>query len=94
MPARAMVRLEEAMRSEGKRGYFEMLRPWLSASAATEPQACTAERLGISTEAVKSAVHRLRRRFREAVKAEIAQTVGDAANVKEELDCLMAALRG
>jgi RNA polymerase sigma-70 factor (ECF subfamily) len=44
-------------------------------------------------EAVKVAVHRLRKRFREAVKAEIAQTVSDSSDVREELDALMAALR-
>jgi len=42
---------------------------------------------------VKVAVHRLRRRFRELVKAELAQTLTDATQVPDELACLQAALR-
>jgi hypothetical protein len=48
----------------------------------------------MSVEAIKVSIHRLRKRFREAVKTEIAQTVSDADKVREELDALMAALRG
>jgi len=43
---------------------------------------------------VKVAIHRLRRRFREVVKAEIAQTLNEPAHVADELACLMAALSG
>lgn len=91
--ARSLSRLETEMASEGKIAHFEALKPWLTAEADTTPQAVAAEKLGLSIEAVKVAVHRLRKRFREAVKAEIAQTVSDAADVREELDALMQALR-
>jgi hypothetical protein len=47
----------------------------------------------LSIEAVKVAIHRLRKRFRDSVKAEIGQTVSDAGSVREELDALMSALR-
>ena len=40
----------------------------------------------------KVAIHRLRRRFRELVKGEIARTVGDAAQVQEELLYLVEVL--
>ena len=42
--------------------------------------------------AVKVAIHRLRRRFREMMKAEIARTLNDPGQVGEELKCLVAAL--
>ena len=91
--ARALVRLESEMRDEGKSAHFDVLKPWLTAEANATPQSDAAAKLGMSVEAVKVAVHRLRKRFREAVKAEIAQTVSDADTVREELDALMVALR-
>ena len=42
--------------------------------------------------AVKVAIHRLRQRFRDAVKAEIAQTVAGDADVDDELRHLLAVL--
>jgi len=91
--ARSMATLETTMRDEGKSAHFEVLKPWLTADADAAPQSEAAEKLGISVEAVKVAVHRLRKRFRDAVKMEIAQTVSEAGSVSEELDALMAALR-
>ena len=91
--ARALGNLESEMRDEGKSAQFDALKPWLTAEADGTPQADAAAKLGMSVEAVKVAVHRLRKRFREAVKAEIAQTVGQAGDVREELEALMVALR-
>ena len=42
--------------------------------------------------AVKVAIHRLRKRFRELVKAEIARTVGDGVDVQGELNYLLEVL--
>ncbi len=91
--ARALVRLESEMRDDGKSDHFDVLKPWLTAEADATPQSEVTTKLGMSIEAVKVAVHRLRKRFRESVKAEIAQTVSDADTVREEMDSLMAALR-
>jgi len=55
-------------------------------------QAGAARELGLSEGAVKVAVHRLRKRFREVVKAEIAQTVGDSGQVQVELRYLVEVL--
>lgn len=90
---RSMTALENTMHEEGKSAHFDVLKPWLTAEGDATPQSMAAEKLGMSVEAVKVAVHRLRKRFRDAVKAEIAQTVGDEETVREELDALMAALR-
>jgi RNA polymerase sigma-70 factor (ECF subfamily) len=46
----------------------------------------------MSEGAVKVAIHRLRQRFRETVKADIAQTVPDARDVDDELRHLVAVL--
>ncbi|MCF7786626.1 MAG: sigma-70 family RNA polymerase sigma factor [Prosthecobacter sp.] len=91
--ARALGRLESEMRDDGKSEHFDALKPWLTAEADATPQVDAATKLGMSIEAVKVAIHRLRKRFREAVKAEIAQTVSDEDTVREELDALMVALR-
>lgn len=91
--ARALATLEAELRGSGKGHYFDTLKPWLTADADATPQSEAAEKLGISEDAVKVAIHRLRKRFRDAVKAEIAQTVRDLGNVRDELDALMAALR-
>jgi RNA polymerase sigma factor (sigma-70 family) len=91
--ARAMSCLESEMREEGKGGHFDVLKPWLTGGDADHPQSAAASELGISEDAVKMAVHRLRKRFRESVKAETAQTVSGPESVREELAALMAALR-
>jgi RNA polymerase sigma-70 factor (ECF subfamily) len=66
----------------------------LLAEASGESYRQLAGPLGLSEGAVKVAVHRLRHRFREVVRAEIAQTVATPGEVDEELRCLMAALNG
>lgn len=91
--ARALATLEAELRDSGKGLQFDTLKPWLTADGDATPQAEAAAKLGLSEDAVKVAIHRLRKRFRDAVKAEIAQTVSDLGNVREELDALMAALR-
>lgn len=91
--ARALATLEAELRDSGKGHHFDTLKSWLTADADATPQAEAAAKLGISEDAVKVAIHRLRKRFRDAVKAEIAQTVSDLGNVRDELEALMAALR-
>ena len=49
--------------------------------------------LGITVEALKVAVHRLRRRYGELIRAEIAQTVTTPEEIEDELRELFAAVR-
>ena len=63
---------------------FEMLRPWLMGDAAAS-HAETANALGMSEGAVKVTVHRLRKRFRELLRQEIAHTLTDDSDVEDEL---------
>jgi RNA polymerase sigma factor (sigma-70 family) len=70
---------------QGKAAQFALLKPWLTGDAAGASQAAVAARLGVSDGAVKVAIHRLRRRFRDLVKAEIAHTVSTEEEAREEL---------
>lgn len=75
-----------------RRAHFAVLKPWLLGDVAGRTQAEAAERLGWTENAVRVAVHRLRRRFRELIKQEITQTVDDPAQVQEELRYLLGVL--
>jgi DNA-directed RNA polymerase specialized sigma24 family protein len=50
--------------------------------------------LGLTESALKSAVHRLRARYRELVREEVAHTVADPAELREEARHLIAVIGG
>ncbi|MEP6664124.1 MAG: sigma-70 family RNA polymerase sigma factor, partial [Verrucomicrobiota bacterium] len=89
---RALMALAEEHKTAGKSDQFETLKPWLTGDTETLSQADVARQLGVNEGAIKVAIHRLRRRFRELVKTEIGQTLNDPSQVAEELACLLAAL--
>lgn len=64
---------------------FEILRPWLIGDTDSLSQADAARQLGMREGAVKVAIHRLRKRLREIVRHDIAQTVSTPAEVDDEL---------
>jgi RNA polymerase sigma factor (sigma-70 family) len=88
----ALVAAERELAADGKQAHFDVLKPWLVGDTSGVSQAEAAQRLGLSEGAVKVAVHRLRKRFRELVKSEITQTVGDPALAQEELRYLVEVL--
>jgi RNA polymerase sigma factor (sigma-70 family) len=90
--ARALSALAQEHQASGKADLFEALKPWLSGDTENISQAEAAARLGLNESAVKVAIHRLRRRFREVIKGEIGQTVSDPAQVDLELHYLLDAL--
>jgi Spy/CpxP family protein refolding chaperone len=69
-----------------------VLKVVLEAGSSRVSQADMAARLGTTEAAAQVAVHRLRKRYREALRAAIAATVGDEAEVDDELKALFAAL--
>ena len=77
---------------EGSREQFDLLKPWLTGARTDVSQAAAARRLGMSEGALRVAIHRLRRRFRDRVKAEIALTVSESGEVEEELRHLITVL--
>jgi RNA polymerase sigma factor (sigma-70 family) len=89
---RALAALAREHQAAGKAAHFEALKPWLTGDTENLSQADIARRLGLNEGAVKVAIHRLRRRFRELIKNEIRQTLSDTAQVDEELHYLLQAL--
>jgi len=90
--ARAMEAVQSECAAEGRADFFERVKPWLTGDAAHGEQGALAETCGMSAAALKMAVSRLRRRFRDRVKAEIAGTLDDPAMLESELQDLFAAL--
>jgi RNA polymerase sigma-70 factor (ECF subfamily) len=86
--------LREEMTHEGKAPQWEHLHVYLAGEKSAPPYAEAAASLDMSEGAVKTAVHRLRRRFGELLRREIAETVSDAAAVDDEVRELFEALRG
>lgn len=84
---RALTALENE--HSGKEPMFSALKPWLNGGTAVS-QAETARSLGMSETAVKVAIHRLRARLRELIRAEVVATVNDPEEVTEELRHLIA----
>lgn len=89
---RALAALATEHQTAGKADHFEALKPWLTGDSENLSQADAARRLDLNEGAVKVAIHRLRKRFRELVKAEIAQTVGGGTDVQTELSYLLEVL--
>ncbi len=89
---RALDRLAAQFDAGGKTEQFEVLKPWLLGQVESLSQAEAARRLGWSEGAVKVAIHRLRKQFREQVKTEIAHTLQDPAQLQTELRYLVDVL--
>ena len=90
--AHALESLRRECTSDGKVAFFEQVKPWLTGEAAHGDQAELAAACGMTPAALKMAVQRLKKRFRDCVKAEVAGTLEDAAMVAEEMLSLQAAL--
>lgn len=90
-----LASVQEDLRSEyessGRQALFAALHPALAGELAT-PYAQLGVQLGLSEGAVKVAVHRLRRRYADALRARVADTVASTDEVDAELDALLGAL--
>lgn len=89
----ALGKLEQHAASRGKAAEFVILRPFLTGEASAEHYDSAAQQLGMSGNTFKVAVHRLRSRFREALRAEVAETQPDGGSVDEEMGYLMQVLQ-
>jgi RNA polymerase sigma factor (sigma-70 family) len=85
-----LQQIQSEFESAGQGERYQELKPTLVRDSNT-PYAQVAERLGISEDAVKVAAHRLRGKFREALRARIAATVGSAEEVDDEIRDLFSA---
>ena len=73
---------------------FGVLKQTLAGAGASQPYANLAEQLKVSEGAVRVSVHRLRARYRELLRAEIAETVSSPDEVKSELKQLFKVMAG
>jgi RNA polymerase sigma factor (sigma-70 family) len=85
-------RLRDEHVAENNAEFFEMLKPCLVGDRTLQPYAELATALGLTESAIKSAVHRMRQRYRKLLREEIANTVASSAEIDEELRYLMTVL--
>src|SRR5713226_5300389 len=90
---RVMERLRSEFVHHGRPEHFERLKVFLL-GRSDAPYAALAREMNTSEGALKVAIHRLRKRYRELFRQEIADTVADPAEVESELRFLAAVLTG
>jgi RNA polymerase sigma factor (sigma-70 family) len=89
---RALTRLRREYLDRGKEDLFEKLKTTLTEGRGSLAYAELAGRLGMNEASVKMSVHRLRRRYRDVLRAEIAETVAQESEVEDELREVFRAL--
>jgi RNA polymerase sigma-70 factor (ECF subfamily) len=90
--AQALARLREEFAAAGKTREFEQLKVFLSSPSSDGAYDAVAAKLAIPPASVAVKVHRLRRRYGELIRAEIAHTVASPADIEEELAHLFDAV--
>jgi len=87
-----LLRLQEEYSEQGKQDVFQSLRHVLDGQTTGQSYAEDASRLGTTEGAVRVMAHRMRRRYRELLRAEILQTVADEGLVDGEIHYLLKCL--
>ena len=90
--SQVMTRLGEEFEKKGQKPLFEAIQGSIAGSAEGLSYAQAGKKLGMSESAVKMAAHRLRKRYREILRDEIAQTVSGPELIDEEIRFLMNCL--
>jgi RNA polymerase sigma-70 factor (ECF subfamily) len=90
----ALARLREESDQASKSRQFDLLKQFLSTEPAEGEYAAVARELGTIPRTVGVAVYRLRQRYRELVRAEVAKTVAHPGEVEEEMHHLCSVLAG
>jgi len=91
---RVLARLRQEFAGADRTALFEALQPFLAAKEGGETYAALAARFGRSEEAIKKTVQRMRRRYQELFREEIAQTVSTPQEVEDELRHLCEVMGG
>ena len=89
---KAMSRLEGEFHDVQKQRLFRHLINYLAPTGDSVPYSDMADKLHMSEGAVKVSVHRMRKRYQELLRDEIAQTVASEEEIEEELCGLFDAL--
>jgi RNA polymerase sigma-70 factor (ECF subfamily) len=87
----ALGRLRDELAADGKARQFDLLQGFLTDETETNDYERVAAQLEMKPGAVAVAVHRLRQRYHEMVRQEVSRTVGNPAEVEEEIRWLLAA---
>lgn len=85
-------RLQAEFSTAGKSRQFELLKESLTGGRAVLDYSAVASELSMSEEAARQAAHRLRKRYRELLRDEVAATVETADEIEDEIGRLLAAL--
>ena len=88
-----LMRLESEYQSAGNAKLFDCLKEFLSDEPGRRSQAEVAAALGMTENALKQAFHRLRHRYRQLLRDEIAQTVAVPGDVEDELRHFISVLQ-
>ena len=89
----AMAELRRRFEADGKAEHFERMKRFLVSDPAEATQAQAAAELGMTPGALRVGLHRMRRRYRELLRQQIAETVSTPNQVDEEIRDLFAAMR-
>ncbi|RBP43648.1 RNA polymerase sigma-70 factor (ECF subfamily) [Roseimicrobium gellanilyticum] len=91
---RVVARLREEHMAEQKTELFDALKPFLTMEKGAIPYIEVASTMQMSEGAARVSVHRLRLRYREILREEIAQTLADPSTVADEMQALFASFAG
>jgi RNA polymerase sigma-70 factor (ECF subfamily) len=88
----AMNVLSAEFTQSGKARQFELLKKFLTSEAGPAEYAAIGHELGLTEGAVAVSVYRLRQRYRELVRIEVAQTVASPLEIEDEMRHLLSLL--
>jgi hypothetical protein len=88
-----MTKLAAEFATKGNAELFRRLQAFLTGDPPDGSYETLAGELGTSASALRTAVHRMRRRFRKLVRAAIAETVATTDEIDEEIRFLFQTLR-
>jgi RNA polymerase sigma-70 factor (ECF subfamily) len=89
---RSMAKLRAEFLAAGKARQFELLTPLITKDSTAAGYDALAAEMAVSAGSLRTLVHRMRRRYRDLVRAEIAETVAGPEDVDGEVRFLMAVL--
>jgi RNA polymerase sigma factor (sigma-70 family) len=90
--SQSVLRLQNEAEKAGKRSQFDQLKRFLTGDEDKIPYSELASNMGISEGALKVAIHRLRKQFRDALQEEISHTVSRPEEIQDEIRFLMSVL--
>lgn len=88
-----LQKLKTEYEGKGREELFKACCPWLTGQEMSTQYAMVAGKLGMNDGAIRVAVHRMRDRYRDLLRLEIAGTVDDKQTVDDELRRLRLAVR-